>query len=1774
MKNSLLVIVAILFITVKGRAQTEKVLTGTFDTPQVLSIEFSPYLIVDSVIFNKKVEIEPGVLIKFKFHPTRKAYITFSDEVYAAGSPTEPITFTSDRDNNNYLTIPRPGDWGYICIDHQSTGYSESHFEHIIVKYGGGKTYHSKYDKAYSPMICMIDKTPDIKSFNISNSIIERSANEGILGAHLYLSNTTIDNCKTGLILNTSDGNVTGCTFSNNTDTPITLSNLSVNNHLSDFPNIINLDNNTFKSNGISAIAIDGHIQIGDSQFNKDVQLLNDTIPFLITNDLLVKGLNLSIEAGNIIKFLPSSIAGRPLSINLQDAALISTGTSDNPIVFTSMYDYSWEVKRPVKINNKPMPGDWGYISGDSLFFKYTYFLNGGKYVNKNNEIIRDSSAVLHYRRAINSINDIFAENCIFNKLYAHGILAYDQAFLDDRLIFQYNHFLLKQNQYGIISPNNSEPPAIINADYNYWNSKNGPIHESNINGNGCKVDDDISFSNHLEKSDAQSNLVSSIVKGYITGSDNETLARAIIKLKSSKTKTIYSKKDGDFTIPFVKPGKGYHLEIKAKGYYDTLLVDVNIPEDACVDLGNIVLKEREINYVFDKVTFNLNQPQKTYVGVGGTAHRYYKVIDKKSHDPMYGVEVIIPGLDTMYTDSKGIVDIKIPATSIGTREYSISQLGAESKEFPLDQRVTFSVEVLPYEYQKTWSGSTFMKIGISYLLVQQELGAQMALNMKNNGYQEFADSIILSRQSKTTVGLEFGAEAKIEAGPFEAGAEATAGINASTLFQDDFQFDYKNNTGEEALAKFMVMANGSLPYMDAPLMRLFVACIERQFDEIDEAALSNGFGFNIHAQASAKASLECDLVDGSEETPLGVGLEGSAGGVGDINFMTTVYAQKSPGAIFYPTDIDLSFSNEFELGVEAKAGFDLKKLFENDDENKKKDNYKNKNDDDDDDPFEIENDIIPIPIDIDDLEIDLASLGAAGGFKYGVHFGTSRFGQNPSCRIGFMYGYKYDLKASNILIGEAGINQEREFQYTFTIEDQMTIDTFNDKVGLANSMLNSPTDNIKLNLSDLTSGKIFNDPFNTVAFNHARSALDFPPVPYEKTVTDKVDDGSFNVEIAFGLDLIKAKFGAGFKYSEFNQYPIEKGVFYNWQLLPTETYSFVDNNEAYKAEAIIQDIVEGSCDYLWTEVQNGLPKVFNFFNLFSWLKATNGEMSFNIENRPLSKLLIEGEKLALSDDLDHFKLAYWDWYGTGETTKSSLKAVSPAKLKRIELIKKIASNIYKFDYGIGGFYQFEPYNTSVGDNDVTLVINYHDEELKIDSTRQINEVDLRMYKEDKENNRWMYIGGMVDADNNTVSAKIDAFGTFTLAPFIPHGQFNLVIDPDTIDLDKHTTASITSSLLSYNTDEPVADGEQFFIQVSRGLLNAASPDTSIIVAASAGKVKATYLPPASSGEIIIKARSLYGDATAIAKVFIIDSNPPEQPNLLSAQMIDENVILKWNNLLDEDILSYKVHYDTISGAPYKGHASVFGEPSPIDVHLDTTTIIKGLTPSKEYFFSITAEDRCGNESTFSNELSVLTEVNHAPVFYHKKIFIQPNLDKGTVIDTLWAEDKDKGQELTFYLTDYNNEDAFKLNSATGELIVEKAEKLNYLETKIDTFHLKVGVRDNANISAQDEGQVMVIIDSGTSIWDNNDKQKGKLEIYPNPAKDELSINLKTNTIKSPFKVNFYTFDGKLLSSQTYDHSLNSVLTINVEFLPLGLYLIELTDNTQNYSAKLRITHN
>lgn len=84
---------------------------------------------------------------------------------------------------------------------------------------------------------------------------------------------------------------------------------------------------------------------------------------------------------------------------------------------------------------------------------------------------------------------------------------------------------------------------------------------------------------------------------------------------------------------------------------------------------------------------------------------------------------------------------------------------------------------------------------------------------------------------------------------------------------------------------------------------------------------------------------------------------------------------------------------------------------------------------------------------------------------------------------------------------------------------------------------------------------------------------------------------------------------------------------------------------------------------------------------------------------------------------------------------------------------------------------------------------------------------------------------------------------------------------------------------------------------------------------------------------------------------------------LVSAGMAAD-VGLAWDHSTSPDVTGYKVYFGTASG--------VYG--TPVSIAYQNTFVVTGLNEKVEYFFAVTAFDAAGNESGYSNEVSVLTK--------------------------------------------------------------------------------------------------------------------------------------------------------------------------------------------------------
>ncbi len=99
----------------------------------------------------------------------------------------------------------------------------------------------------------------------------------------------------------------------------------------------------------------------------------------------------------------------------------------------------------------------------------------------------------------------------------------------------------------------------------------------------------------------------------------------------------------------------------------------------------------------------------------------------------------------------------------------------------------------------------------------------------------------------------------------------------------------------------------------------------------------------------------------------------------------------------------------------------------------------------------------------------------------------------------------------------------------------------------------------------------------------------------------------------------------------------------------------------------------------------------------------------------------------------------------------------------------------------------------------------------------------------------------------------------------------------------------------------------------------------------------------------------------------IIDTTPPEPPTGVTILALpDGTVRMSWEKSLSADVAGYHVHRSGSSGGPYVRRTS---GPIPATETLDF--VDSTVDPGGRYFYVVTAIDESGNESPFSEEVSV-----------------------------------------------------------------------------------------------------------------------------------------------------------------------------------------------------------
>ncbi len=111
----------------------------------------------------------------------------------------------------------------------------------------------------------------------------------------------------------------------------------------------------------------------------------------------------------------------------------------------------------------------------------------------------------------------------------------------------------------------------------------------------------------------------------------------------------------------------------------------------------------------------------------------------------------------------------------------------------------------------------------------------------------------------------------------------------------------------------------------------------------------------------------------------------------------------------------------------------------------------------------------------------------------------------------------------------------------------------------------------------------------------------------------------------------------------------------------------------------------------------------------------------------------------------------------------------------------------------------------------------------------------------------------------------------------------------------------------------------------------------------------------------------VYGVASDEISVTIADSTPPNAPSGLAATAISQGASVTWDDTASSfDTVKFDVYMSEYSGGPYQ---LVTPQSIGIPTHSLSTT---SLDPTKVYYFVVKAIDAAGNESAYSDEVSVV----------------------------------------------------------------------------------------------------------------------------------------------------------------------------------------------------------
>jgi len=1176
-------------------------------------------------------------------------------------------------------------------------------------------------------------------------------------------------------------------------------------------------------------------------------------------------------------------------------------------------------------------------------------------------------------------------------------------------------------------------------------------------------------------------NLIIGLISGTIT--DHETglplhLARVIVNGGSFTSEEILTGDDGNFTIGNVPFGTGYTVTAVRSGYETGELTGVNINQSEPSTNVLISLYPLSGSYFIQEINPNPN-PSVSTVFQGGKCHRYYKIVNDAGLACPDVIVVVQSQNGTLYdddfiTDAKGVVDISLGNNDVGslgqTKSFNIIKINNHTLTSP----ISFNVQVTSPEYSKFWGTTGFAEIGATFCILNLNVEMERASVLTvveedaGNGIPEYIDC---QRQGKAGGGVGFkvkSPEVSCNLGVIQgkAGAEAGAGVKFIGITEDNYRFGYNSASNYEAIAKYIIAADGGFNMLDNTLIRLLTVCEDwfTNQNTLNEVFVSDVIGLDViaHAEAEAEAGVGVPNL-------IGVGAGANIGAEGHVTFRGINHYQEN--------------QKEFEFGISGKVQGSAEAGIKID--------Y---------------NDAPPLQEVKTMLQIyDISSMR---GISFSVIMNSS---------TNAIEAYKICLTKKNSV---------QEEKITYTISGPQAISEIGDLESEISNLNQSSSAASSVNVGNSTFNRIIDQVFSFL-FNVQGGNPNGASVTYTKELTPIQHSSAFTLGVSLGISFVDAEIGGGGEFEEGASMTVTEGKWIYGHHFPTTTYSGTIPNIPIDHQEVLQQIID--------DLPLSLRVLIGVVNFF-----TGGvkNQNFYIGDQGSYIVIPDG---AVPSGVDTISCTSWSWYGTKISDR--FDNINDEFKKIYKDNRKSAENIYGMKYGIGGFYQFEPYNTTMLDTCI-LTIKYTQDELQ-----GVEESSLAVYCEDKANHTWQNLGGVVDAVENTVTVPVTFLSLFTLAPTQPYGGIGLNPSADSLFADSISTLTVLSDLIFNNDSSLVMDDELFTVYTSLGQILATDKDTltgGIQVAALGGRIQFAIRSSAIAGDASIFAFSLRGSARGDTTVVFYDTIAPGYPLNLKGIAGNGCAYLKWQRNPEKDIAGYKIYFDSdVSGVPYNGHASVFGLSSPIISGTDTNYTVYGLYNDSSYYFTIKAYDVAGNESAYSNE-----------VFLNLRI--PDTLYVGNTTIQLRDTTCFNATEYLYVPTQYN----FFVVDSGGSVTLVAGEKIS-LNTGFSAnngsyFHAYITTDNNFCAFTAIKGFPHV---QPVDVDDNRlqqqvvvtDKQQ-LFHIYPNPTSDQFNLELSAEFVGSTVNVKVFNMFGQEVLHQQINGRQKTAFSL--ENQSPGIYMV------------------